>query len=194
MQNALVAWIYALMLLMAPPEKRVSITSKETLEQMKARYMATAIDMASVVVSEKPLFSHKNGYIDTAALILGVSFMESNFRHDVDIGKCWKGSCDEWQGKATSFCLMQIHIGEGKTEEGWDKNDLIADRKKCFRAGLNLIRKSIGACGYLSGGDKLSGYTNGTCQENDKKGRARWDFSFRLHSRVKPPEEATKKD
>jgi len=185
MIELLTTWILSVMLLISPVEKRVAWAKhyphNETVEQAKARYNSIARDMATVVAEEEPIFKGKNGRIQTAQLLIAVTFFESGYRKDVDDGKCIKGSCDAWQGKATSFCLGQIHIGEGKTAEGWTGADLIADRKKCLRASLHLLKKSIGGCG------NLSGYTLGTCQADEPKAVARWNFAQTIPGRVAPP-------
>lgn len=166
--KTLVLAVYSLLLALAPPEKRVSVTSPENLESMKARYQSIAEDVVAVSEAEQA-FTGADAVGRTAAILVAISYMESGFRYDVDRGKCWKGSCDEYKGKATSFCLAQIHIGEGKTQEGWTGADLIADRKKCYTTALHLIKQSIGACG------NLSGYTLGTCTANEPKAVARWN-------------------
>lgn len=173
------AWIFALMLLLAPPEKRVTATTLqlggETVEQMTARYKKFAADMAEVATNN-PVFPKKPYY--SAALMLAVSYMESGFRKDVDVGPCRRGECDH----GNSFCSMQIQTGlKGKSVEGWTGAELLADRQKCFTSGANALRRSFGACG------NLSGYTLGHCESDEPKAKARQALGERIYARLPIP-------
>ena len=58
---------------------------------------------------------------------------------------------------------MQLHIGAGKTVEGWTGTDVTSDRKLCFRAGLHIARESFRMCNAFPANEKLSAYASGQC-------------------------------
>src|ERR1700761_9823263 len=58
---------------------------------------------------------------------------------------------------------MQLHIGSGKTVEGWTGADVTSDRKLCFRAGLHVAHESFRMCAGLPDIEKLSAYASGQC-------------------------------
>jgi hypothetical protein len=58
---------------------------------------------------------------------------------------------------------MQIHLGDGTTPEGHTQKDLFEDRKKCFGAGLRLIRRSFSAYRSLPMKHRLNAYASGSC-------------------------------
>lgn len=164
--EALTAWIVALMISLSPPDKgaaagRFVPDAVETTEQRTERYREIAAAIAAVAFDpdETPAFGGKGGRHATATLLLGISWMESGWRRDVDLGlgKLARGS-------GMDSCLMQIRLGRGETtKEGWTWEDLTSDREKCFRAGLRIIRRSMAACRELPLEHRLSAYATGTC-------------------------------
>jgi hypothetical protein len=165
----------------APPEKLAAQPQipgwEETVEQKQDRYQQIASELYEVVYDPAtvPLFGGPRGRATTAATILAVAFHEGGFAHDVDVGPCYRGKgfstrCD---GGATA-CLLQVKIGDGATAEGWTQKDLFADRHKCFRAGLRLMRKSQRACGAKFGRDHwLTAYAAGVCDNSAGQLRSR---------------------
>ena len=219
--NPFSAWIFAILIAIASPEKRddyqkqllhPSISpamqaraglpdARETKEEGEARYREIAADLDAVLSTEKPLFGGKNGKIWTAAVMLSFMKLESGLRLDVDKGKGKWGRGDYGR----SFCLMQLQMsgkkGEGHVQiahpemETWTGLDVVNDRKKCFRAGLEILRRSIGACqtGVNAAGevvplvmaDRFSAYTKGTCRENEHESRMKWSVASKLFDRWK---------
>jgi len=177
-------WIFSVMLAIAPPSERKGIESEE---QMKVRYEQIANDMEEVINSSEPIFSGEDNNIKLAALITSISFFESGFHKMVDNGKI-RGD----NGK--SWCLMQINIGNSNVLIGtdemkkWSGKDLVSDRKKCFKAGIEAIRNSLNKCSYLKEKDKLSAYTSGKCINDEKKGQYRWLYSQSLIKKYPLPE------
>lgn len=171
-----VAWLYSIIAAVAPPDKEHRHPSfpgwEETAEERVERYESIASDVVAVAFDpeKKPLFGGALGRARTAALLLAVAYHESGFAKDVDKGPCYRGKggrsarCDH--GK--SACLMQIRIGQGTTQEGWTQDELFADRKKCFSAGLNLMRKSISACRNLDERHRLNAYASGVCERGHR--------------------------
>lgn len=190
--ESMVAWIVSFLVsvtsLTAPnwtPE------SKETPQERQARYESIARDLLTVVYdpAEAPLF--KNGDLTrakTATVLLAIARYESGgYRRDVDfnLGKEARGD------HGRSWCLMQVQLGapnqEGKsptrivlTSDGryeWAKDktsgfggeDLISDRKNCFRAALHMARVSFNACAHMPLEERLSVYASGKCDENGAK-------------------------
>lgn len=180
MLNPIAAWLYAIMLSAAPPAKLAAAPQlpgyEETAEQKQERYqqIATAVYEVAFDPATAPLFGGAHGRRNTAATLLAIAFHEGGFAKDVDVGPCYKGKgplahrCDG----GLSACLMQVQVGDGTTVEGWTKAELFADRHKCFRAGLRLVRKSMRACGDKFGRDHwLAAYAAGVC--NHRVGQLR---------------------
>jgi hypothetical protein len=140
----------------------------EPPEDAQARYEAIARDVAAVVLDEDetPIFSGPGGRARTGLLLLSVASYESYFRKDVDDGT-------RLGDHGRSFCLMQIHVGDGVTREGWSGPELVADRKRCVRAALHILLGSFGACRRLPLDDRLSAYATGRCEEGSDASRAR---------------------
>ncbi len=171
--NAMTEWLLAMLVAAAPPERAATEEAfpgwAETAEERKARYQAIADDAHAVVFDKatRPLFGGPHGRARTGALLLAVAYHESGLKKDVDVGPCYRGK----SGKSTrcdsgrSACLMQIKVADGKTPEGWTQADLFADRKKCFRAGLRLLRSSMGLCKHLPLKHRLAAYASGSCEK-----------------------------
>lgn len=131
------------------------------------RYTDIASDVVAVAFDpdEEPAFQGERARERTALLMLSIASFESQFRADVDRG-------DVRGDHGTSWGLFQIHIGKGRSKEGWSGPELTADRKKGVRAGLRIARDSLKWCSKLPAEDRLSGYTKGRC-EKDSYSRAR---------------------
>jgi hypothetical protein len=136
------------------------------------RYKRIASDIEAVAYdpAEAPVVDGPDGRARTALLLASTAYDESYFRADVDDGRA-RGD------GGRSVCVMQIWV-EGRTREGWSANELVADREKCVRAALHIMRGSLAWCRRLSGGDRLGGYTHGQCVTPNRIGRARWARAF----------------
>lgn len=169
-------WIFSVMLAIAPPSERKGVESEV---QMKTRYEQIANDMEEAIKSSDPVFSGEDKDLKLAALITSIAYYESGFHKMVDNGKI-RGD------NGRSWCLMQINIGNSNVLIGtdemkkWSGKDLVKDRKKCFQAGIEVIRNSVNKCSYLKDIDKLSAYTSGKCVVDEKKGQHRWLYAQSL--------------
>lgn len=193
MTAVLKAWVVATILMLAPyrPPEEGSITWRRfkpdaSKEAHRARIESISSDLVDVVEAAPPLPGMTRA--NTIRLMLSIAFFESGFQRDVDLGLGKHGRGDF--GK--SFCLMQIQTGKGKVpihdEEigAWTGQDLVDDRKKCFRAGLELLRRSMGACRgvkdddgeNLRGASLISAYTTGKCTKNESAAVIRWSFAW----------------
>lgn len=164
--NAITVWMLSLMTYLTPADRGAATFRvegwKETTEQREARYSAIASDLYEVLYDPTtvPVYSGPRGRAKTAALMLSIAHFESRFDPDADRGPCHGSKrCDSGR----SACMMQVHIGNGRTAEGWTKEDLFADRKKCFAASLNIIKGSWRACPELGRDGTLSVYASGKC-------------------------------
>lgn len=183
--STLTTWILTVLLSIVPPQK-ISPHTKESVEDMTARYESIAKDMSKAIEQSKPLFKGEDVELRTAALLLSIAYYESGFNKNVDEGHI-RGD------KGRSWCLMQINIGNGHVIVGdsemksWTGKDLIKDRKKCFAVGLETIRASLNQCHFLDGAGALSGYTTGKCISHERSATTRWLFSKKIlskHSRI----------
>jgi hypothetical protein len=196
-----ISWVLALMTLAAPPARVTSYPSfpgwTETSEQRAERYEAIARAALEVAFdpNERPLYeTGRDRRARTAATLLAVAFHESGFAPDVDKGPCYQDPlknifrCDSGR----SACLMQVHVGAGVTKEGWTRDELFADRAKCFRAGLHLLRRSVIACRDNEPEEKLAAYAGGSCKGEKARRAARELFGFadRWIRLRKPPVDA----
>jgi hypothetical protein len=198
MQEVIVLWLLHLITAAAPPERLAAAPQfpgwEETAEQKTARYTSIATDLYSVVWADdfEPLFPGVEGRARTAALVLAVAYHESGFSHDVDKGPCYQPKnskilrCDG----GMAVCLLQVHMGYwGKTKEGWTKEQMFQDRKKCFTVGIRKMRQSMSTCRTNSDQHKLAAYASGRCTHGLKGSRELWALYQRFWSRVPFPKE-----
>jgi hypothetical protein len=166
----------------APPGAPVYYgPAKEKPIDTQVRYESIANDIIEVFRTEKPLFGGPSGKLRSMVLVMSIMKFEGNFRRDVDFGKGPYARGDQ----GNSACLMQLNIGKSRTttwnvvqdrpayptdpkEEiavGWTAKELFADRTKCIRAGVRLLRHSILTCSAkgLPQKDWLRAYVSGTC-------------------------------
>ena len=143
----IITWLVAAMFAWTPAK-----------EADRARYTEIASDLVAVAYDpeEQPLFSGPDGRAKTALLLASIAAHESTFRADVEDGRA-RGD------GGTSWCFMQVHIGVGKTVEGWTGADVTSDRKLCFRAGLHIARESFRMCIAQPVTEKLGAYASGQC-------------------------------
>src|SRR5271170_6856954 len=141
----IITWLVAAMFAWTPAK-----------EADRARYTEIASDLAAVVYDpeEKPLYPGEDGRAKTALLLASIAAHESTFRPDVEDGRARGDGGSSW-------CFMQVHIGAGKTLEGWSGADVTADRKLCFRAGLHIARESFRMCAGTPPNEKLGAYASG---------------------------------
>lgn len=183
----LAAWIYAAMVVLSPLDRANLPTvpeARETPEERGARYEEIAATLAMVVESERPLFSGRDGTRSTAATALAVLFFESGFRRDVDLGLGKQA-----RGGGLDACGMQLRLGRGQlTAEGWSAEEIMADREKCYRAGIHFIRRSYVACAALAPEHRLAVYASGTCAEGPgwRESKKRIDLARRILGRGGP--------
>lgn len=186
--DSLVGWCVKRMSLWAPPGRSFYNEAKETPEDAITRYEEIARDAVSVVYdpAEVPLFTGLIGRARTLAVILATSDSESGgYRKDVDFGI---GNRSKGDG-GKSWCLGQINLGlankDGKTpmrveltpkywqyakdkDSGFGGEDLVRDRKLCFRVSLHMIRQSFATCSSLPVLDRLGIYASGKSCEAGK--------------------------
>ena len=180
-KDEVVKWVVSQMSEWSPPGKSLFPDAKESVEEATARYGLIADDAAHVAFdpAEPPLFKGPNGRYKTLALLLAVADSESGFRKDVDVGKGNYSKGDSGQ----SWCLEQVRLGvatKGKTHTrislvdgggikyvydgtGYGGEDLVSDRKKCFRVALHIMRVSFDTCSGLDVEKRLSLYASGSC-------------------------------
>jgi hypothetical protein len=163
--ESLVSYLVAAMLAWVPVNAHASLESQD---HVLARYQSIARDVASVALdeSEAPVFEGADRRTETALLMLAVASYESSFSKRVDDG-VRRGD------HGYSYCLMQIRVGHGATREGWNGQQLIDDRKLCFRAALHILQASFAACRKLPFEDRLSAYASGHCFVDAEVSRSR---------------------
>lgn len=144
----IVAWLVALALQFAPPERSKQFPGyEETAQERTDRYAEIAKDIVAVTYDPTERTVAGMDRRSTAALMLALAIGESGLDLDVDRGPCYRkapyrGRCD-W---GASVSIWQIKIGKGKTREGWDRKALFSDRRKAARVALRAVRGSFHAC------------------------------------------------
>jgi hypothetical protein len=187
----IISWLVALMVLVSPPEVAAvrSCSTRlpgacETPDERLTRYRDLATAMAEEATA-RPLYGGRAKVANTAALYLAITYFESGWRRDVDLGI---GSAA--RGGGVDSCVMQIRLGKGMvTQEGYDWTALVADRRKCVESGARLVRQSFNACRDLPPEERLAAYASGSCSNpvGKAKSRERVLFARRLLSKLPPP-------
>lgn len=190
--DKVIDWAVNRMSKWSPPGRKSYIPeATETEEEATTRYASIASDALTIAFdpSEKPIFGGSQGRLRTFSLLISVAHSESGFRKDVDfgLGKYAKGD------GGRSWCLGQIQLGkasDGKTKtrvlltEGgglkyvWDGTglggeDLVSDRKNCFRVSLRIMRLSFNSCSALPISKRLAVYASGSCDKGHDSSSAR---------------------
>ena len=200
-------WCVNQMSAWAPPGKSLYADAKETVDDGMARYRQIARDAITVAYDplEAPLFPGPYGRAKTLAVMLGIADSESGFRKDVDSGKGAYAKGDN--GK--SWCLMQVRLGtaiNGKTPNrvaikggvyefvydgvsGFGGEDLVKDRKACFRVALHIMRDSFNKCSDLPVDERLSIYTSGSHDSGRVASKIRVGKAIKWLAAVAPPTE-----
>lgn len=203
MEKLFITWLVAFMTQFAPPGRPTWVPeAKETKIEAEARYESIAQDIQTVISEEEPLFKGPQGRIKTASVILSIMFHESGFRKDVDLGAGKQAKGDG----GNSVCMMQLNIGKGRTfswntkklrpalpadppdevMEGWTAKDVLADRKKCIRAGYRIIKLSFGATSGLPALEWLRVYASGRSDAGSKESRSRMGLALKYFGEHKP--------
>ena len=187
--NEIIAFVFSLLMNLpgakmcladgpTPPSQGCIKENIETKADREVRYM----DIANAVVdsvygdtlSENPTPKHILGFYGdrkleaSLSMVLAISYMESGFRKDVDLG-IGKGRGDH----GNSCCVMQILVGKNQTAEGWTCDDLVSDRRKCFTSGYRIVRQSFGGCYNLPLEYRLTQYASGQCGLGKPESKAR---------------------
>lgn len=159
----------------------------ESESEMQARYLSIGEDLEKVVLGAPPLFADDQDRKKTSSLLLSIAFYESGFVKAVDNGKL-RGDHGE------SYCLLQVRTGQGTVQYGpeemrqWRGEDLIADRKKCIRAGLEALRISVQKCPAGANGESLNLYATGRCDIQSREARNRWRTAIWIGKQFPTPE------
>ena len=217
MRVLILAWLIQAMSLWVPiPKQFVGETSTayalrvgETQEAAERRRqeIADAILTVAMDPAEKPLFPGPDGRLRTAIVMNAIASFEGGYHRLVHSG-VWKGDCKdkpvpgggtrpctiaESTKEGNSWCMMQLNIGKGETQEGWTGPDLIGDPIKCFRSGLHALHTSVSACKAApysftwekDGPDIFSAYMGGKCVHGSEQAKNRIERAeafFKTHS------------
>lgn len=178
--HVLTSWLLSVLLSLSPLNKRVEPRDHEEGYAKELRLTTIAEDIVSVVYDEgeKPLFSGPEGLEKSAVFIaIWASHESGGFAKTVDDGS-------KRGDGGSSWCIMQLHIGKGKTPEGWTGRDLIEDRKKCIRAGYHVMKQSWNMC-KGDPTEKLAAYISGRCDVSRTDSRIRYNHAMKVFKRNK---------
>jgi hypothetical protein len=178
--NFLAGWMMSVLVSLSPLNmKTYQAADTETVVEKKERLESMAHDIVEVVFddAETPLFHGTNGRLKSAVFVATWASHESGaFRKGVELGSN-RGD------RGTSWCIMQLHIGNKKTVEGWTGKELIEDRKKCIRAGYHAMQRSLAACHGVPERDAMAAYASGKCDAGVGLAQRRYDQSLRLYTK-----------
>lgn len=184
----LAQWILAIMVWQSPPELAVLRATypeaKETIEEREERYEALANALAEVVATEAPVYSGTHGRAHTAAVLLGISFAESGWRKDVDLGIGPHGRGDG----GLAVCVAQVHAVDGDQRYSSGRAlDLLSSRHECWHSALRLVRSSWG-CRHVNGmSGALAAYASGHCHGGLHESAVRMALAERFYRHNEPP-------
>jgi len=156
-------WLASIVLMNFTPERMYPNDSEAQAEHIK-RVNDITEDIQKVVYdpSHTPWFGGKWARAQEAALVAIISSEETGGYRPRIINGHKRGD------NGSSWCMMSLNIGRGKTQEGWTGPELIADNKKCLLAGIHAMHRSMNGCrkyGILSG---LSIYDTGRCIKGER--------------------------
>ncbi len=175
------SWILALLMHLSPPGQRAALPALPGWQETEAQRLdrmteiAAAIETVVYDPAEVPAYGGRHGRDRDAVQLVAIAELESDLAPDADIGPCYRGRdgtstrCDSGQ----SATIFQIHVGAGRTPEGWDRADLFGDRKKAVRVAHRLLRWSVKACDRLGQLHALNAYASGTCLQGWEASEAR---------------------
>ena len=161
---SLAAAVLRVMLVLSPPDRWSALPGHEETTEVRAeRYASIARDIAAE--------GHTR---EGAALLLAVTWHESGWAHDVDVGRCYRGPgwekrCDA--GRAV--CIAQLQLPRPQREEAR------TDRRTCLRMGLVAVRRSLAVCRRSAPPHRFAGLS-GSCSRGLRGSRE----IFAIHGRV----------
>ena len=207
MRELIVLWILSAMNVLSPPHRyHYEPMAKESYEQADARYREIAEAVVDESLAGEPVFNGKHARINTAMLVTTMFFSESGFRRDVDLGigsaRLRHAGLNDF---GRSWCMGQIMLGRKQlanpddpdevvetsiktTPEGWSGPELTADRRKCVRATINALKRSMLTCWRLPPAQQLSVYAAGNCESETGRrlSERRMNLFFRWQTRGRP--------
>jgi len=180
-------WILALMLHLSPADRwTASPGHDESREARLARYTSIAADIDATL--EKGDRIQRTAQQD-AALLVAVTFMESGFAKDVDVGPCYRPSADSKRcDSGLAACIAQIRVGPGLTSlhthgiAGLSQDDLFRQRKKCLQIARFMLRRSFRACTKDGPDARMDVYASGKCGSGRDEGKKRLRLAEKLLS------------
>lgn len=172
----LIQWMMSVMLALSPLDKQSDSREYESSYEKELRLESIAWDITSVVYddNEKPLFPGADGREKSAVFVATWAAHESGgFAKAIDEGRR-KGD------NGSSWCIMQLHIGAGKTAEGWTGSDVIRDRRKCIASGYRVMKNAWGMC-QGDPSERMAAYISGRCDVSRDSSRTRYMHAMSLH-------------
>jgi len=76
-----------------------------------------------------------------------------------------------------SWCIMQIHVMNGVTQQGWKGVELVTDRTKCIKAGIDVMNWSQKVCKNNPEHLQLAAYASGRCDWAHTLTKNRWNMT-----------------
>lgn len=176
--QVLTSWLLSILVSLSPLDKKVEPRDYEGSYTKELRLESISRDIVSVVYDEeeKPLFAGPDGREKSAIFVATWASHESGgFAKTVDDGTK-KGD------HGSSWCIMQLHIGKGKTVEGWTGKELIEDRRKCIRSGYRVMKQSWNTCkGDPS--ERMAAYISGRCDVSRTDSRFRYGHAMKIYKK-----------
>lgn len=161
------------------------------------RTYSIAQDIASLRITEKPLYSDDTDFIRSYSVLISTIKHESAFKQSVEKGL----SSRDFGADGKDWCLMQIRLGKpdstGKSplnvtldddafkiskHPGINGRDLLMDRRLCLRVGYRMLAHSIRKCSHYHPDRALSMYLSGKCTKAYRNSRLRLLLASKIQS------------
>ena len=126
--------------------------AQESVSERFGRYASISTALASVIVE-----SETRTPINDTAIVLSITYHESSWNRDVDLGMNRGDSGRSW-------CLGQINIGSGSLF-GITGPELVSDRRVCLSVSYRVAKMSIRACRKNKPQHRLAIYASGSCDK-----------------------------
>lgn len=137
----------------------------EDMIQREIRLWDISQDISIISLDEKP----DNAWPVAVKISTWASSESNGFSRNVDLGLQRGDSGRSW-------CIMQIHIINGVTPQGWNGNELILDRTKCIKAGIDVMNWSEKVCKNNPMELQLAAYASGRCDWAHTLTKNRWNM------------------
>lgn len=144
----------------------------EDMMQKEVRIWDITQDISIVTLDERP----DNPWPLAVKVATWAASESIGFNRNVDMGTRRGDSGRSW-------CIMQIHVVNNITQQGWTGPDLIKERTRCIRAGIDVMNWSQKVCKNSPENLQLAAYASGRCDWAHTLTLNRWNTTKYLEKK-----------